>query len=216
MRPSGESSPAMAARSSAESLKSKTSKLLAMRSGRTDFGITMKFFSRCQRMMICAGRAAVARRNGADDRIVKVLALPQRTPALGGDAQRFMPGDQFTLLELRVQLDLVEHRDDPCRLDDAVEVLGVEVRDADRAHLALFLQAHQGPPRVARTGPAAARASGSDTGPRIRPQALEAVVEALARGIEPLVRVPQLARDEDFFPWQLRGAQSRTYAGFFA
>lgn len=73
--------------------------------------------------------------DAGDDRVVEQTA-PQRGPGLGDDTALGIVGTLCPLREPRVQLDLVDGRDDAGRLGDRVEDLRVEVRHTDTAGLA--------------------------------------------------------------------------------
>lgn len=47
---------------------------------------------------------------------------------------------KLALLHQRVQLDLVNHRCDACLINQALQVMNLEVTDADAFHQPLFLQ----------------------------------------------------------------------------
>ena len=76
-------------------------------------------------------RALVAGRNVGDDGVAEGFALPERTPGLGGDTQGSVRLDQLTLLEIRVQLDLIQHRGDSGLPDNSLKLISIEVRNAD-------------------------------------------------------------------------------------
>ena len=78
------------------------------------------------------GVLAVGRTDLGEHRVVGDLAPGDGAPRLGDDAVEVVEVAHLVLLEVRVQLDLVQHRDHAGGLDDATQVLGLEVRHADR------------------------------------------------------------------------------------
>src|SRR6185312_12868843 len=72
-----------------------------------------------------------------DRGLVEHLSLGERAPRLGHDSQLVVFAAQPHLLEVRVQLDLVDRRRLAGLLDQAAQMLGLEVRDPDRADQAL-------------------------------------------------------------------------------
>jgi hypothetical protein len=57
-------------------------------------------------------------------------------------------GAQFGLIEHRVQLDLVDRRDEECEVDDRRQVLGGEVGHPDRTGVAVLVGLHYAGPAV--------------------------------------------------------------------
>lgn len=100
-----------------------------------------------------------------DRRVLQqALALAQRRPGLGRDAVPGVEGTGLRLLELRVQLDLVDGRDDGGLAQQPLQMGGLEVGDADRPGAAVREDPLEGLVRVeVRVPPTAA--SGSGRGP---------------------------------------------------
>ena len=126
--------------------KSNSAMFSRIRDGVADFGITTLPSCRCQRSTTWAGvrpcRPAIAATTGSSSR----LPWPERAPRLGDDAVRGVEGAQCRLLELRVQLDLVDRRDDLRSRRAAVQVGGLEVGHADRAGPSVGVELLEGPP----------------------------------------------------------------------
>lgn len=85
-----------------------------------------------------------------DDRrdLQQALARAERGPCLGGDALLPVVLADRVLLEVRVQLDLVDGRDDGRRLDQLLQVLRVEVGDTDGLDPAVRVELLEGLVRV--------------------------------------------------------------------
>src|SRR5690606_19298817 len=64
-------------------------------------------------------------------------------PALGDDAQSVMLGTHGALLEPGMELDLVERRGDAGSGDDVLDIVALEIGDADGPRLAFLPQADQ-------------------------------------------------------------------------
>ena len=146
MRPSPESSCAIARMSSSDSSKSNTWKFSSIRSGVTDFGITTLPSWMCQRRITCAGVRSWPERDPRDRLVVEQLTLTERAPGLGEDAVLGVLAPQLRLLEAGVQLDLVDRRRHAGGVDDRLDVLHAEVRDADRAGAPILLGLGEGLP----------------------------------------------------------------------
>jgi hypothetical protein len=67
-----------------------------------------------------------------DGRIIEHLTLGEWAPRLGDDPELGMQAAQASLLEARMQLDLIDGRGDAGLLDLALQMRRLEVRDADR------------------------------------------------------------------------------------
>src|SRR5271166_4539546 len=156
---------------------------------------------------------AVLLGDAGDRRVVQQPTLAQRAPCLGGDAELGVHVAQLTLGQQRMQLDLVDHRHDPGRVDQGVEVFRLEVRHPDRAD----------PPEVAHRSE---RPEGvdelADRGHRpvnqVEVEVAAPVVEAepfgalLARGHRlavALVGIPELG-DEEYLLTRNTGLRDRT------
>ena len=62
-----------------------------------------------------------------------ILALAQRTPGFGDDPQLLLEPAELPLLECRVELNLVDGRDNASFLQDALEVFWFKVGDTNRS-----------------------------------------------------------------------------------
>ncbi len=85
---------------------------------------------------------AVLVRQLANDLLVEdsFTALGQRAPGFGLDLMGRVPGMKLTLLQQRMQLNLVDHRRDASFVDQALQVANLEVTDADALHQPLLLK----------------------------------------------------------------------------
>src|SRR5207248_8649415 len=71
----------------------------------------------------------------------------ERAPRFGEYSALGVESAELALLETRVQRDLVDRRHDAGGVDDPLQVLDLEVRDADRPDATLFAQRAQRLPR---------------------------------------------------------------------
>ena len=111
----------------------RSSKFSAMRSGSADLGKTTLPSCRCQRRITWPTVRSWASASSFEHRVLEHLAaLPERRPRLGDDAALGVLGAQLGLLQVGVQLDLVDDGRHAGLVDDPVEMVGLEVRDADR------------------------------------------------------------------------------------
>ena len=85
---------------------------------------------------------AVFIRQVADNFLIEYpfTALSQRAPGFGLNLMRGVPGVKLALLQQRVQFDLVNHRRDARLVNQPLQVMNLEVTDADAFHQPLFLQ----------------------------------------------------------------------------
>ena len=83
-----------------------------------------------------------------DGGIVQHLAPGQGRPGLGGDALGSVELAQRVLGQVRVELDLVDRRHDGRPVEQALEVIDLEVGDADGVHVAALEQSLHGSPGV--------------------------------------------------------------------
>src|SRR5262245_30429866 len=88
-------------------------------------------------------RLAVLASDLGDAGIAEVAPLPQRAPALDHDVVVPMEVADGPLLERRMQFDLVHHRYDAGFPDEALAVVRIEVREANRTDPPVLLQLHQ-------------------------------------------------------------------------
>ena len=99
-------------------------------------------------MTTWAGVLPCACGDRGDHRVFEHQALAERAPGLGDDPELGVLVAQAGLLEAGVQLDLVDRGVDAGLRDDPLEVGGLEVGDADRAHEPLRLELDERPPGV--------------------------------------------------------------------
>src|SRR5699024_2149436 len=104
------------------------------------------------------GRRAEALGDRGDGGVLEVGAATEGRVRLDGDAVAEGAREDVGLLERRVDLDLVDDGQDVGGRDEPVEVVGEEVRDADRADGAVGVELLEGAPRLdveveARDGP---------------------------------------------------------------
>ena len=145
-------------------------------------------------------RFAVRRRDFGECGIFQQIALGQRTPGLGVDAVRLAESSQFTLLQVRVQFDLVDRRNRAAEIDELLQVVLLEVGDANRFRFAGSVDLLESPPGVGvqivvRLGPVDQIEIHV-----IQPQLVQALVEGGQSLLVSLFRVPQLGGDEQLGP----------------
>ena len=153
-----------------ERWKSKTSKFCSIRSGVTDLGMTT--LPSCEvpadddlaRVFACVSAISVMTGSSRTAPCASGLQASVTMPSSACSRRRPACWRQ------RVQLDLVDRRRHAGLVDDAPQVRGLEVRDADRADHALGLELGEAPATSRRTCPSRARASGSGRGRRSRPR----------------------------------------------
>src|SRR5438105_12746928 len=109
---------------------------------------------------------------------------------------------QRPLLKTWMQLDLIHGRYDTCLADDALQVIGREVRDTDRRYTALLSQFDQSPPSIhislaLRTGPVN-EVEIDD----LEPELDGAKIEGAQRLVISLVFVPELRCHVELVPRQ--------------
>src|SRR5664280_4006 len=121
-----------------------------MRAGVTDFGMTMFPIARCQARVTCAGVALWSRAIAASSGCTSRSPLPDASGdhAWVHDAEFCVNLSTRRLLQKRMKFDLVDCRDDSGCCDDSLQVMWLEVRDADRGHSSLVPEADQGTPAV--------------------------------------------------------------------
>jgi hypothetical protein len=83
---------------------------------------------------------AVFIRQLADNFLIEYAfaTLSQRAPGFGLDLVRGVPGMKLALLHQRVQLDLVNHRRNARLVNQPLQVMNLEITDADAFHQPLF------------------------------------------------------------------------------
>ena len=153
------------------------------------------------------GRLAVRLGDLDDHRVFELEALPERAPRLGEDAQTLVLAAQADLLEVGMQLDLVDRRRHAGLGDHALEVLRLEVRDADRADEPFLPAARRTPSRSRRSGRARAPASGSGTDRGASARVARGSPAGALGLLVAVVVVQALGRDEDLVAVQAGGVQ---------
>src|SRR6185437_11571454 len=83
---------------------------------------------------------AMLRGDGGDRRIAEQTAPTEGTPRFRSDPPLVMKRAQAALLKPRMKLDLVHRRRDAGFANDPLEVVAIEVRDADRSDPPVLLQ----------------------------------------------------------------------------
>ncbi|OEI69057.1 hypothetical protein Cus16_0887 [Curtobacterium sp. ER1/6] len=123
--------------------------------------------------------------------------LRQRAPALGDDAVLGVHLAELGLREVRVQLDLVHRGRDTGGVDDRLQVLGREVRDADRADLAAVPEVHEGLPRVDEPAHRRVRPVDEVQVDAVQPEVAERLVDRAVRLVVAVVATGQLRGDDE-------------------
>ena len=150
VRPS-RSRPAIAARSSSSSSKSKTSMFSAIRDGRHRLRDHDRVELHVPAQHHLGGRAAVLLGEAGDDRVgEQVAALGERAHASVAMPASVLARADLVLLQVGVQLDLVDRRHDLGAVEQPAQVLGLEVGDADRADPAVEVEPLQRAPGLPR------------------------------------------------------------------
>src|SRR4051794_29223619 len=153
------------------------------------------------------GRPAVSLGDLGDHGVVEHLALGQRAPRLGDDAQLLVLAPQLTLLQVGMELDLVDRRRLAGLVDDPVEVVGLEVRHTDGADEPLVARLDERLPGLhvevlGRHGPV-----DEVEIHEVELQPLEAVRQRLARVVVAVAVVEALRGDEDVVAAEAGGAE---------
>lgn len=162
------------------------------------------------------GRLPAGLRDRENNRVVQLLALAQRAPRLGHDAVTGIVGPRGLALEMRVQLDLIHGRCDAGLADQRGNVLGREVRDADRLGPPLLAELDQRLPGLDEQAPLRARPVDQVEVDIREAQALQALVEGAPRLVAPLAIVPELRGEEDLLPRDARIADAAADTGLVA
>src|SRR5690606_19823150 len=115
---------------------------------------------------------------------------------LEADTELLMDFAQGALLEIGVKFDLVNRGRYPGFPDDPIEVSGLEVRHSDRAHPALLPKAHESPPGFGIAVHRRQRPVDKVQVETIEPQPLQRFLAGTQRGIEAVIAVTELARNE--------------------
>ncbi len=90
------------------------------------------------------GCSAASFGDGGDCRVSQQRSFRQRCPCLGGDAALGVHLPQLRLRQPRMQLDLVDRRNDAGGINQDREVLGLEIADSDGPDPALIAQVSEG------------------------------------------------------------------------
>src|SRR5579875_186989 len=143
------------------------------------------------------GRALEPVRDADEHRILQHVALRDRRPRLGGDAVLPVEVPHVVLRQVRVDLDLVGGRDHGRLGEEPVEVVLLEVRDADRPDLAALVHLLHRLPRLDEVADARQRPVHEEEVDVAEVERLEALLEGAGSGVGVVEAVVQLARDED-------------------
>jgi hypothetical protein len=152
----------------------------------------------CKRRTTCAGDLP-----GLCDlvhrRIVEDLALPDRRPRLRRDPVRPAVGVDVRIVEVRLEFDLVHGGDGVGFGGEALEMVDLEVRHADRARAAVCLELLQGLPRRHEVAAIEHRERPMDQEEIdiVRAELHQRLRERLARLVRLVEAVVEFARDED-------------------
>ena len=165
--------------------------------------------STCQRSVTCDGRLAVGGRDLADHVVVEDRALGDRRPCLdeGAVAQRGLAGRLVG--EVGVHLDLVDGGHDAGLGDDPVQVLGLEVRDPDRAGPTVLDELGEGPPGrdVVAVVQRRQRPVDQEQVDLLEPQLGQRLVERAPGVVGPVVAVVELAGDPELLAGDVSGLE---------
>ena len=145
-------------------------------------------------------RLAVLGGDAGDDGIGEKGGAPERAPGFRLDSEFVVVGAQGLLLEARVELDLVDRGREAGLADDPLQMLAVEVGDADRADPAFALQADQRLPGLdIKVDPRPRPVDEIEVDP-LAPEPFGALVEGAQRLVEAVIRIAELGRDEHVRP----------------
>ena len=122
------------------SSRSNTSKLLTIRSGVTDFGMTILPSWICHLISTCAGVFPCRSATEATVGLSSSAPWPSGAHASVATPSVSVHFAQFLLLEHRMQLDLVHGRHDSGGVHQNSQMLRLEVADTDRPDAALVAQ----------------------------------------------------------------------------
>ncbi len=155
---------------------------------------------------------AVFIRQVADDFLIEhaFTALRQRAPGLGLDLVGSVPGVKLALLHQRVQLDLVNHRCDARFVNQTLQVMHLEVTDADAFHQPLFLQVNHPFPGVNIVIDSRNRPVHQVQIDEIELEFLQALLQRFAGAL--LIVVPQFSGDEQFIAGDAGAGQCGPHA----
>ena len=156
--------------------------------------------------------AAVLLRQRREQRIAEQRALAERAPRLDRDAAGGAFRAQRRLLERRVALDLVDRGNDSGLGDQPVEMVGIEVGDADRARAALLAQPDQRAPGLDIEAARRDRPMDQIEIDMVEPEPIEAGGAGGERRVEALVAVPDLGGDIDLLAATLARSPAPTPA----
>ena len=139
---------------------------------------------------------AVFIRQVADNFLIEhaFATLCQRAPGLGLDFMRGVPGVKLTLLQQRVQFDLVNDRRDARLVNQPLQVMNLEVADADTFHQPLFLQFNHSFPGINVMVDSRDRPVHQIKIDEVELELLQALLQGLAGTL--LIVIPQFRGDE--------------------
>src|SRR4029450_10345695 len=150
-------------------------------------------------------RALMLLGNARYDRVGQKSSAAQRAPRLGLDSALGVRLTQPSLLKSRVHLDLIEHWRDTGLADDPIEMLDLEVGNADGPRKAHFSGPDQ---RAPRSGVEIAAGRGPVNEIKIDitdVQSRQAGIDGQKRLVVALVVVPHLCREKDLVSRHARG-----------
>src|SRR5271166_5130801 len=145
-------------------------------------------------------RFAVLRRDAEDGGIAQQLPPSERAPGFCPDPMLVVKRSQGPLLKPGMKLDLIDCRRDPGLPDDALEVIPIEIRYADRAAAAFALKTDERLPALHVTVEPRSRPMDEVEVERMAAELPGALLEGAQSFVETVVRVPELRRDEDVRP----------------
>ena len=141
-------------------------------------------------------RFAVLIRQFTNDFLVKhpFAALGQRAPGFGLDLVCGVPRMKLALLHQRMQFNLVNHRRDARFINQALQVMNLEITDADAFNQPLFLQLNHSLPGINVMIDSRYRPVHEIKIDEIELEFLQALLQRFAGTL--LIVVPQLGGDE--------------------
>ncbi len=142
---------------------------------------------------------------GQEDRILEDLAAAQRAPRLGADAQELVLFAQFVLLQPRMQLNLVDGGHHFRCFQEPVQVLRLEVADANGPDFALAVQRLKRPVGFREEATPGARPMDQVQVDVFQAEVGHRGVEGPHRGVVAVVVIPDLRGDEEVLPGDVRG-----------
>ena len=167
------------------------------RSMRTVFGITIRPLSRCQRITTCAGVFRCLAAISTSARLGQQAASAERAPGFRFDLMLVVKRAQGLLLKAWMKLDLVHRRRNARFAHDPFEVIGIEIRDADRANPPFPVETNECFPAFDIKVDARARPMDQIQIERVAAELFDALVECAQRFVEAVIRIAELRRHEN-------------------